>query len=48
MKCTLKEGIAPTVENPKESDTLCVVWDQVMNNWRSFKFENIKKINFAL
>jgi hypothetical protein len=48
MKCTLKEGIAPTVENPKDSDTLCIVWDQVMNNWRSFKFENIKKINFAL
>ena len=48
MKCTLKEGIAPTVENPKESDSLCVVWDTVMNNWRSFKFENIKQINFTL
>lgn len=48
MKCTLKEGIAPKVENPKESDSLCVVWDTVMNNWRSFKFENIKQINFNL
>lgn len=48
MKCTLKEGIVPVVENPKDSDTLCVVWDQVMNNWRSFKFENVNHINFVL
>ncbi len=48
MKCTLKEGIAPKVENPKESDSLCVVWDTVMNNWRSFKFENIRQINFSM
>jgi hypothetical protein len=48
MKCTLKEGICPTVENPKTSDTLCTVWDTVVGNWRSFKFENIKQINFTL
>ena len=48
MKCTLKEGICPVVENPKTSDTLCTVWDTVMGNWRSFKFENIQTINFML
>ncbi len=48
MKCTLKEGICPTVENPKTSEVLCTVWDTVIGNWRSFKFENIQKINFML
>lgn len=48
MKCTLKEGVCPTVENPKTSDVLCTVWATDVNAWRSFKFENIKKINFTL
>jgi hypothetical protein len=48
MKCTLKEGIVPLVENPKTSDTLCTVWDTVVGNWRSFKIENIKQINFTI
>ncbi len=48
MKCTLKEGIRPTVDNPKTSDTLCTVWATDVNAWRSFKFENIQKINFTL
>jgi hypothetical protein len=48
MKCTLKEGICPTVEEPKTSDTLCTVWATDVGNWRSFKFENIKHINFTL
>jgi hypothetical protein len=48
MKCTLKEGIRPIVENAKTSDTLCTVWDTVLNEWRSFKFENIVQIDFTL
>jgi hypothetical protein len=48
MKCTLKEGIVPPVANPKESDTLCTVWDTVLGQWRSFHFENINQINFTL
>lgn len=48
MKCTLKETVVPKVENPKESDTLCTVWDTVLGQWRSFHFENIKQINFNL
>jgi hypothetical protein len=48
MKCTLKESVAPKVENPKTSDTLCTVWETELNAWRSFKFENIQKINFTL
>ena len=48
MTCTLKEGIRPVVENPKTSDTLCTVWATDVNAWRSFKFENIKQIDFTL
>lgn len=48
MNCTTKEGIRPVVENKKTSDTLCTVWDTDLNAWRSFKFENIQKINFEL
>jgi hypothetical protein len=48
MQCTLKDGICPLVENPKLSDTLCTVWALDVNAWRSFKFENIKQINFTL
>ena len=48
MKCTLKEGVCPVVENPKTSDTLCTVWDTVIGNWRSFKFDSIQTINFML
>jgi len=48
MECTLKEGICPTVENPKLSTTLCTVWALDVSAWRSFKFENIKQINFTL
>jgi hypothetical protein len=48
MKCTLKEGTAPSVENPKTSDTLCTVWDSVLGEWRSFHFDKIKTINFVL
>lgn len=48
MKCTLKEGVVPLVENSKESDTLCTVWDRDLNQWRSFHFDKIKKINFEL
>ena len=48
MKCTLKEGIVPAVASPKTSDTLCTVWANDVTAWRSFKFENVKKINFTL
>jgi hypothetical protein len=48
MKCTLKEGIRPEVKDPKVSDTLCTVWATDVTAWRSFKFENVQKINFTL
>lgn len=48
MNCTTKEGIRPVVENRRTSNTLCTVWDIDLNAWRSFKFENIKQINFTL
>lgn len=48
MNCTLIESIVPKVENSKTSDVLCTVWDVDLNAWRSFKFENIKSINFSI
>lgn len=48
MTCTLKEGIRPEVKDPKVSDILCTVWATDVTAWRSFKFENITKINFTL
>lgn len=48
MSCTLKEGKVPNIENPKTSDTLCTVWDTVLNQWRSFHFDRIKNINFTI
>lgn len=48
MNCTTKEGVRPVVENHKTSDTLCTVWDVDLNAWRSFKFENVKQIDFTL
>jgi hypothetical protein len=48
MTCTLKEGIRPEVKDPKTSDTLCTVWATDVTAWRSFKFENITKIDFSL
>jgi len=48
MSCTLKEGIRPEVKDPKTSDTLCTVWATDVTAWRSFKFENITKIDFSL
>jgi hypothetical protein len=48
MVCTLKKDKIPLVEKPRESDSLCTVWDTEISQWRSFKFENIKQINFKL
>ena len=48
MNCTTKEDIRPAVEQKKQNDTLCTVWDVDLGAWRSFKFENIKKIDFTL
>lgn len=48
MNCTTKEGARPVVEQKKPNDSLCTVWDVDLSAWRSFKFENIKKIDFTL
>ena len=44
MKCTNKYGVVPTVETKRLSDTHCIVWDVDQEDWRSFLFENVKKI----
>lgn len=48
MKCTLKASVVPPISDPKISDTLCTVWDIDISAWRSFKFENLKAINFTV
>ena len=58
MTCTLKEGIIPaptkTDELSKkkirdiENDKVCNVWDINAKGWRSFRWANVKKIDFSL
>lgn len=48
MPCTLKAGICPTVETVKVSDTVCPVWATDVAAWRSFKFENVRRVDFEV
>lgn len=48
MRCVANP---PNVEDQKPSnpnEETCTVWDLVMNQWRSFKFENITSVDFQL
>lgn len=57
MKCTLKDGIIPIVENvetiemstksKKENPSILSVWDIEANGWRSFKIDSIKEWDFT-
>jgi len=58
MTCTLQEGIIPPPTKTDElskkkvrevdSDKVCNVWDVNAKGWRSFRWANIKKIDFSL
>ena len=57
MTCTLMEGIVPpaTKEDPisqekvrKVSDAVCCVWDVNAKGWRSFRWDNVKKVECSL
>lgn len=54
MKCTLKDGIIPVIENvehstvsKKENPSILSVWDVEANGWRSFKVDSIKEWDFS-
>ena len=53
MRCTLQESVVP--KNTQENDTkrkynpdVCVVWDLALNQWRSFRWDRLRKIQFTL
>ena len=52
MKCTLSENELPKQEQGKEArkpnDSSMPVFDLDKNEWRAFRFDSIRKINFEL
>ena len=53
MKCTLQEGIAPTVETTtskgttrKVSDDVLAVWDVNKSAWRSFRIDSVENVEY--
>ena len=50
MKCTLKEEYLPEivgVERKKNEESLAV-FDLDMEDWRSFRWDSIKQVNFSI
>jgi len=51
MKATLSESIAQysdpasTIRAPKTATTTQAVWDEGVNGWRSFRWEDIRSVN---
>jgi hypothetical protein len=53
MVCTLKEEKIPSEKSPKntgksQSDDAIAVFDLEKQDWRSFRFDSVKKIEFSL
>ena len=53
MKCTLNEGLgAPTPINTtterKVNEAACAVWDCEKDEWRSFRWDRINRIEFTI
>lgn len=53
MKCTLLENLIPADKTPKGSTKAqptesLAVFDKEANDWRSFRFDSIKKVEFSL
>ena len=50
MKCTLKEEYLPEIvgaERKKNEESLAV-FDLDMEDWRSFRWDSIKQVNFSI
>jgi hypothetical protein len=53
MVCTLAESKIPSEKSPKntgktQSDEAIAVFDLEKQDWRSFRWDSVKKINFTL
>ena len=53
MRCTLAESKIPTEKLPKnskksKSDDALAVFDVEKNDWRSFRFDSVTKIEFEI
>lgn len=53
MRCTLKEGVVPLYEKKtdrvkKENTETMSVWDLDKNEWRSFRLDSIKHVDFGI
>ena len=53
MRCTLNEDAIPSEKAPKkagksQSEDAIAVFDVEKSDWRSFRFDSVKKIEFSL
>lgn len=53
MKCTLSESMIPFEQKPKgsgkaQSDEALAVFDLEKQEWRSFRFDSITKVQFTI
>ena len=53
MRCTTNPKVTPVYESKTEkkkktNDDVCSVFDLDKNEWRSFRFDKIKTLNFAV
>ena len=53
MRCTLNEESIPSEKSPKkagkaQSEDAIAVFDVEKSDWRSFRFDSVKKIEFSL
>lgn len=53
LNCTLKSDVVPLYEKKTDkekakNDDVLSVWDLDINEWRSFRFDSIKRIQFDM
>ena len=53
MRCTLNENAIPSEKSPKkagkaQSEEAIAVFDVEKSDWRSFRFDSVKKIEFSI
>ena len=54
MQCTLIESKIPELKKPKEaqstptSDAAIRVFDTIVNEWRSFRWDSIKEVKYSI
>jgi len=51
MTCTLSESVIPKTDKTSErkpNPDVCVVWDTEKNEWRSFRWDRMTRIEFSI